>query len=58
MEAPLALDDLRVLEIGSMLAGPFVGSLLADFGAEVIKVEKPGQPDALREWPPHKNGVA
>jgi succinyl-CoA--D-citramalate CoA-transferase len=52
-----SLGDLRVLELGSMLAGPFVGSLLADFGAEVIKVEKPGQPDPLREWPPHKSGV-
>jgi len=40
-----------------MLAGPFVGSLLADFGAEVIKVEKPGKPDPLREWPPHKDDV-
>lgn len=49
-----ALGDIRVLELGSMLAGPFVGSLLADFGAEVIKAEKPGKPDALREWPPHK----
>ncbi|MEO8345623.1 MAG: CoA transferase [Betaproteobacteria bacterium] len=49
-----ALGDLRVLELGSMLAGPFVGALLADFGAEVIKAEKPGKPDALREWPPHK----
>ena len=52
-----ALSDLRVLELGSMLAGPFVGSLLADFGAEVIKVEKPGAPDPLREWPPHKGEV-
>jgi succinyl-CoA--D-citramalate CoA-transferase len=43
-----------VLELGSMLAGPFVGSMLADFGAEVIKAEKRGKPDALREWPPHK----
>jgi succinyl-CoA---D-citramalate CoA-transferase len=40
-----------------MLAGPFAGALLADFGAEVIKVEKPGKPDPLREWPPHKDGV-
>ncbi|WP_108660039.1 CaiB/BaiF CoA transferase family protein [Acuticoccus kandeliae] len=52
-----ALGDLRVLELGSMLAGPFVGSLLGDFGAEVIKIEKPGKPDALREWPPHKGEV-
>lgn len=52
-----ALDGLRVLELGSMLAGPFVGSLLGDFGAEVIKAEKPGVPDALRHWPPHKGDV-
>ncbi len=52
-----ALAGLRVLELGSMLAGPFVGSLLADFGAEVIKVEKPGKPDPIREWPPHKGEV-
>ncbi|MEZ0606095.1 CaiB/BaiF CoA transferase family protein [Paraburkholderia sp. IW21] len=51
-----ALADIKVLELGSMLAGPFVGTMLADFGAQVIKVEKPGKPDALREWPPHKDG--
>src|SRR5690625_8017508 len=49
------LNDLQVLELGSMLAGPFIGTMLADFGANVIKVEKPNQPDPLREWPPHKN---
>lgn len=52
-----ALSDVTVLELGSMLAGPFVGTLLADFGAQVIKAEKPGKPDALREWPPHKYGT-
>jgi len=52
-----ALGDIRVLELGSMLAGPFAGTMLADFGAEVIKVEKPGAPDALRQWPPHKGDV-
>lgn len=52
-----ALEDVRVLELGSMLAGPFVGTLLGDFGAQVIKLEKPGKPDALRDWPPHKNGA-
>ena len=52
------LEGLCVLELGSMLAGPFVGSLLADFGAEVIKVEKPGKHDPLREWPPHKDEVS
>jgi len=56
-EGTSALGDIRVLELGSMLAGPFVGSLLGDFGAQVIKVEKPGKPDALREWPPHKDEV-
>lgn len=50
------LSDLRVLEFGSMLAGPFVGTMLADFGAEVIKVEKPGMPDAIKQWPPSKDG--
>lgn len=54
--SPGALDGVNVLELGSMIAGPFVGSMLADFGATVIKVEKPGKPDALRDWPPHKNG--
>ncbi|RWI88871.1 CoA transferase [Mesorhizobium sp.] len=53
-----ALKDLKVVELGSMLAGPFVGTMLADFGARVVKVEKPGKPDALREWPPHKDGFA
>jgi succinyl-CoA--D-citramalate CoA-transferase len=47
---------LKVIELGSMLAGPFVGSMLGDFGAEVIKVEKPGKPDSLREWPPMRDG--
>lgn len=51
-----ALSDIKVLETGSMLAGPFCGTLLGDFGAEVIKLEKPGKPDALREWPPFKDG--
>lgn len=50
------LSKIKVIELGSMLAGPFVGTMLADFGANVIKVEKPGKPDALREWPPHKKG--
>ena len=41
---------LRVIEMGQLLAGPFCGQLLADFGAEVIKVEAPGVGDPMREW--------
>ncbi len=46
----LPLDDLRVIELGSLLAGPFCGQLLGDFGAEVIKVEDPGAGDPMRQW--------
>ena len=53
-----ALADIKVLEIGSMFAGPFCGALLGDFGAEVVKLEKPGKPDPLREWPPTKDGTS
>jgi succinyl-CoA--D-citramalate CoA-transferase len=49
------LDDLRVLELGAFLAGPFCGQLLADFGAEVIKVEPPGKGDPMREWGRHRH---
>ena len=45
-----ALDGLRVLEFGQLLAGPYVGTLLGDFGAEVVKVEAPGQGDPMRDW--------
>jgi formyl-CoA transferase len=45
-----ALDGVRVLELGSIIAGPFCGRLLADHGADVIKIEAPGAPDPLREW--------
>ena len=44
------LTDLRVIEMGQLLAGPFCGQLLADFGAEVIKIEPPGQGDPMRQW--------
>jgi formyl-CoA transferase len=44
------LSDLRVIELGTLLAGPFCGQLLGDMGAEVIKVEAPGQGDPLRVW--------
>lgn len=48
--APRPLEGLRVIEMGSLVAGPFAGHLLAEFGAEVIKVEAPGSGDELRTW--------
>lgn len=44
------LEGLRVIELGSIVAGPYAGRLLADYGADVIKVEAPGRPDPLRDW--------
>jgi formyl-CoA transferase len=44
------LVGLRVIELGSLIAGPFAGRLLGDMGAEIIKLEAPGKPDPLREW--------
>ena len=48
------LSGVRVIEMGQLVAGPFVGSRMADFGAEVIKVESPGQGDAMRRWGHHR----
>ena len=45
-----ALSDLRVLELGQLLAGPFAGAMLAGYGAEVIKVEPPQGGDPMRGW--------
>lgn len=47
---PGALAGLRVVEMGQLIAGPFVGKTLGDFGAEVIKIEPPGAGDPLRNW--------
>ncbi len=44
------LTDLRVIELGQLIAGPFCGQIFADMGADVIKVEPPGKGDPLREW--------
>jgi len=49
-DAPAALSDIRVIEMGQLLAGPFCGQLLGDFGADVIKVEDPGVGDPMRQW--------
>jgi len=48
--APGPLSGVTVLELGQLLAGPFCGQLLGDFGAEVIKCEDPGRGDPMREW--------
>jgi len=52
------LAGIRVLELGSLIAGPFCAKTLGDFGAEVIKVEPPGEGDALRKWRRMRNGTS
>ena len=44
------LCGLKVLELGQLIAGPFAAKTLADFGADVIKIEPPGSGDPLRQW--------
>jgi formyl-CoA transferase len=46
----LPLKDIRVIDMGTVIAAPFTATLLGDFGAEVIKIENPGSPDAIRAW--------
>jgi formyl-CoA transferase len=53
---PGALADLRVIELGTLLAGPFCGQLMGDMGAEVIKIEPPGLGDPLRVWGRESSG--
>jgi formyl-CoA transferase len=56
--APGALAGIRIIELGQLIAGPFCGKMLADFGAEVIKIEPPDVGDALREWRLLKDGTS
>ena len=44
------LSDLKVVEMGTLIAGPFCGQVLGDFGADVVKVEDPGKGDPMRQW--------
>ena len=53
-----ALDGVRVIEMGQLIAGPFCGKLLGEFGAEVIKIEPPGTGDPLRTWRLLKDGTS
>jgi formyl-CoA transferase len=52
------LAGLKVLELGALIAGPFCAKILAEFGAEVIKIEPPGQGDPLRKWRFVKDGTS
>lgn len=56
MDKPLS--GIRVIEVGQLLAGPFTGTMLAYYGAEVIKVEPPGKGDPIRQWREVKNGTS
>jgi len=53
-----ALAGLKVIEMGQLIAGPFAAKTLADFGADVIKIEPPGPGDALRKWRLLKDGTS
>ncbi|HEV8502665.1 MAG TPA: CoA transferase, partial [Casimicrobiaceae bacterium] len=50
MAAALALAGLKVVELGALIAGPFCTKILGEFGADVIKIEPPGEGDPLRKW--------
>jgi formyl-CoA transferase len=55
---PQALHGLKILELGQLIAGPFAAKTLADFGADVIKIEPPGEDDPLRKWRLLHNGTS
>ena len=56
--SPAALDGVRVVEMGQLIAGPFAGKTLGEFGADVIKIEPPGAGDPLRNWRLMKEGTS
>ncbi len=56
--APRPLAGLRVLEMGALIAGPFCAKILAEFGADVVKLEPPGHGDPLRKWRYLKDGTS
>ena len=56
--SPSALEGVRVVEMGQLIAGPFAGKMLGEFGADVIKIEPPGAGDPLRNWRMLKDGTS
>ena len=56
-ESRLPLKDIRVIDLTTVVAAPFAATLLGDFGAEVIKIENPALPDAIRAWGVLKGGI-
>src|ERR1700761_7402656 len=52
------LTGIRIIEIGTLIAAPFATRILAEFGAEIIKIESPGQGDPLRRWRKMHNGTS
>ncbi|MFX1766626.1 CaiB/BaiF CoA-transferase family protein [Paraburkholderia sp. A1RI-2L] len=56
--SPAALKGVRVIEMGQLIAGPFAGKTLGEFGAEVVKIEPPGAGDPLRNWRLMKDGTS
>ena len=56
--SPRALQGLRVVEMGQLIAGPFAGKTLGEFGADVIKIEAPGTGDPLRNWRHTRDGTS
>ena len=56
--SPGALQGVRVVEMGQLIAGPFCGKTLAEFGADVVKIEPPGTGDPLRQWRLIKDGTS
>ncbi|MBB3282559.1 MULTISPECIES: CaiB/BaiF CoA-transferase family protein [unclassified Roseateles] len=58
MEGLQALQGLRVVEMGQLIAGPFAGKTLGDFGADVVKIEAPGSGDPLRNWRMIQDGTS
>ena len=56
--SPAALAGVRVIEMGQLIAGPFAGKTLGEFGADVVKIEPPGAGDPLRNWRLIKKGTS